>query len=216
MAKVVFEESLGRRIVRGALLGTVLGLLACLVLFGLYGCADDNNDSHWRLRAPAVITVSVDDAGAAMISAHPSFSEKFGYGTAKIWRQDAPESHSVVVDGTATIMDQLCPGSYRYLLEDDSTGDVFEAEVSFSEEPVAVGCIVQPKKVQVCHNGHTIEVNEHAVDAHLAHGDTLGECVAPPPPPPPVEPCVDTGWEILETTDGTGERHWVGLPAFLK
>lgn len=38
-------------------------------------------------------------------------------------------------------------------------------------------------KVDICHippgnpdNAHTINVSVHAVPAHLAHGDTLGEC----------------------------------------
>ena len=38
-------------------------------------------------------------------------------------------------------------------------------------------------KVTICHippgnpdNAHTIRVSENAVDAHLAHGDTLGKC----------------------------------------
>lgn len=31
-------------------------------------------------------------------------------------------------------------------------------------------------KVQVCHHGHTICINESAVEAHLAHGCTLGSC----------------------------------------
>ena len=38
-------------------------------------------------------------------------------------------------------------------------------------------------KVTICHippgnpdNAHTIRVSENAVDAHLDHGDTLGEC----------------------------------------
>jgi hypothetical protein len=34
----------------------------------------------------------------------------------------------------------------------------------------------QYHKVKLCHKGHTIEVDEHAVAAHLAHGDTLGAC----------------------------------------
>jgi hypothetical protein len=33
------------------------------------------------------------------------------------------------------------------------------------------------EKVAICHEGNTIEVNESAVPAHLAHGDTLGACV---------------------------------------
>ncbi len=32
------------------------------------------------------------------------------------------------------------------------------------------------EKVVLCHNGTTIEVDASAVDAHLAHGDTLGPC----------------------------------------
>ena len=31
-------------------------------------------------------------------------------------------------------------------------------------------------KVEICHNGNTICVNENAVASHLAHGDTLGAC----------------------------------------
>lgn len=45
-------------------------------------------------------------------------------------------------------------------------------------------------KVDVCHippgnpaNAHTINVSVNAVPAHLAHGDFLGACEAPPPPP---------------------------------
>ncbi len=31
-------------------------------------------------------------------------------------------------------------------------------------------------KATICHNGRTIEISQHAVEAHLMHGDTLGEC----------------------------------------
>lgn len=33
-----------------------------------------------------------------------------------------------------------------------------------------------PKKVAICHEGRTIMVDQAAVPAHLAHGDTLGRC----------------------------------------
>jgi hypothetical protein len=33
-----------------------------------------------------------------------------------------------------------------------------------------------PKKVAMCHQGRTIMVDQEAVEAHLAHGDTLGRC----------------------------------------
>jgi len=35
-----------------------------------------------------------------------------------------------------------------------------------------------PQTVTVCHLGETIEVNEEDLQAHLAHGDTLGSCTA--------------------------------------
>ena len=33
-----------------------------------------------------------------------------------------------------------------------------------------------PKKVKVCHKGKTITISQSALPAHLAHGDTPGEC----------------------------------------
>ncbi len=46
-------------------------------------------------------------------------------------------------------------------------------------------------KVDICHSppgtpdaAHTLSVSVNAVDAHLAHGDTLGACEVPPPPDP--------------------------------
>jgi hypothetical protein len=33
-----------------------------------------------------------------------------------------------------------------------------------------------PKKIAMCHQGRTIMVDQEAVEAHLAHGDTLGRC----------------------------------------
>jgi hypothetical protein len=43
----------------------------------------------------------------------------------------------------------------------------------FSPSPASA---TRRHKVQICHKGKTIEVDEHAVPAHLAHGDTLGPC----------------------------------------
>lgn len=51
----------------------------------------------------------------------------------------------------------------------------------FDFEPVAVKPKPQQKprqehKTALCHRGHTIRVDNHAVAAHLRHGDTLGPC----------------------------------------
>ena len=37
-------------------------------------------------------------------------------------------------------------------------------------------CNESPLKILVCHNGMTKCVSINAVESHLAHGDTLGEC----------------------------------------
>lgn len=47
------------------------------------------------------------------------------------------------------------------------------------------------KKVRVCHKGKTISVNQNAVPAHLAHGDTLGKC--PPFKPKKAKTASKTG-----------------------
>ena len=42
--------------------------------------------------------------------------------------------------------------------------------------PAPTDAPVPQEKVAVCHNGNTLMVDPDAVDAHLAHGDTLGPC----------------------------------------
>jgi hypothetical protein len=46
----------------------------------------------------------------------------------------------------------------------------------------------KPKTVTICHLGQTIRVKKGKALIHLRHGDTLGECPAPPSPPPPPPP----------------------------
>jgi hypothetical protein len=78
-----------------------------------------------------------------------------------------PDPDEVIMCGPGTILDQnnkcvpdfanICgPGT---ILNDDNQ------------------CVPEPKKVDVCHKGKkTINISSNAVPAHLAHGDTLGQC----------------------------------------
>ena len=55
------------------------------------------------------------------------------------------------------------------------------------------------KKTEICHFngegvGHTIEVSKKAVTAHLAHGDSEGECTASGPIVVPIAPIADFTW----------------------
>ena len=52
------------------------------------------------------------------------------------------------------------------------------AEVYAPPAPKVVICHIPPGNPD---NAHTIEVSEYAVDSHLDHGDTLGECGPPGP-----------------------------------
>ncbi len=51
-------------------------------------------------------------------------------------------------------------------------------------------------KVQVCHNGHTIDISESALAEHLSQGDTEGAC-APPAPSPELSTTVLTSAGIV-------------------
>jgi len=43
--------------------------------------------------------------------------------------------------------------------------------ITITTSPVIAG-----EKIEVCHKGKTISVSENSVNAHLAHGDILGDC----------------------------------------
>ncbi|MEX2159546.1 MAG: hypothetical protein WEB04_09115 [Dehalococcoidia bacterium] len=50
----------------------------------------------------------------------------------------------------------------------------------------------QDQNVAVCHKGHTIHVDEHAVPAHMRHGDTEGPCSTAEPSATPTAAGVAT------------------------
>ncbi len=65
-----------------------------------------------------------------------------------------------------------------------------------------------PGKIIICHippgeltNKQTIEIDQSAQNAHLAHGDTMGECITPVPPAPPPPPTPPIG--IAPSSDCT-------------
>ncbi len=67
-----------------------------------------------------------------------------------------------------------CPGSEAEVA-DACTSDPL-ASSSLSQATVRSFETVIGEKVTLCHRGKTIRVDKSAVAAHLAHGDSLGEC----------------------------------------
>lgn len=57
-----------------------------------------------------------------------------------------------------------------------SPTDTAEPDPTDTAEPDPTNTPVPDGLVTICHNGQTIQVDASAVDAHLAHGDTLGPC----------------------------------------
>jgi choice-of-anchor A domain-containing protein len=74
----------------------------------------------------------------------------------------------------------------------------------------------QHKMVTICHNPgqndqQTLEVEESALDAHLSHGDALGECVALPPPPPSLPPgAAAAQYRTIADGDWNNPTTWLG------
>ena len=79
------------------------------------------------------------------------------------------------------------PGRATVTIEFDCEEPTPEPSATSAPTPVPINTPVPPPaesdKVVLCHkppgnpsNGQTIEVGRAAVDAHLAHGDTLGPC----------------------------------------
>ncbi len=172
-------------IIGAIIIATLLFGLAFL-LFTVSGCK--NNHSRTTIINPPppvltqVITCTIRDDRMVLISAHTE-------GTSKIYRTDDLVNHIETFTGSITILDNPCPGTFVYVIEDLDTGAQLSCSVIITpvEFPVVVGLNGQENKVQICHNGHTIEIAEPAVDAHLNHGDYLGECQVEPPVP--VEDC---------------------------
>ena len=93
-----------------------------------------------------------------------------------------PDNAVTIEVGESSVPAHLAHGDTEGACEGDEPGEEGEGE-----EGEATGD--EEAKVLVCHvpagnpeNAHTIEVGESAVPAHLAHGDTEGECVEETPP----------------------------------
>jgi len=50
------------------------------------------------------------------------------------------------------------------------------ASASIAIKSIDVSCGIRDHNVLICHHGHTLCISPYAVQAHLDHGDKLGEC----------------------------------------
>ncbi len=103
-----------------------------------------------------------------------------------------PDNAVTIEVGASAVPAHLAHGDAEGACEgDEPAGEEDpEGEGEAGEGDEGEGTGEEAAKVLVCHvpagnpeNAHTIEVGESAVPAHLAHGDTEGECVEEAPPP---------------------------------
>ena len=86
------------------------------------------------------------------------------------------------------LLPTLDPGRYHWdwYMDTARTQDI--DSITFTvNEPTPVPTpepTPEPTKSDVCHNGNTINVSSNALDAHLKHGDTQGECIIESTPKP--------------------------------
>jgi endonuclease I/chitodextrinase/endonuclease/exonuclease/phosphatase family metal-dependent hydrolase len=81
-------------------------------------------------------------------------------------------------NGATTQSIAVCPTTTTIytLVVTDANGCVSATEKTVNVIDVSCGNNPKNPKVEVCHNGKTICIDENAVASHLEHGDTLGSC----------------------------------------
>nr|WP_315207959.1 endonuclease [uncultured Flavobacterium sp.] len=82
--------------------------------------------------------------------------------------------------GATTSSIAVCPtATTTYtLIVKDANGCISATEKIVNVIDVRCGSNSKNPKVEICHNGKTICIDENAVASHLAHGDSLGACTS--------------------------------------
>jgi hypothetical protein len=116
------------------------------------------------------------------------------YQSVLLHRVGTDELDQLITENTTIANLPLSPGTYTFQLLSDGVvltectvtvpdkGDGDDDDNDDSDAPP--GCPRPPRdrhtRFVICHNGHTIVVNYHALKAHLRHGDKLGPCGSRP------------------------------------
>jgi hypothetical protein len=159
--------------------------VACGDVFAFYVASTDNilGRSHTTVSNFSAPGAPVCDLTASILG---STTVYVGYGplscttlTADVSTSNGPVTISWTEDGVAG--DGVVCGTNAGCIDVELTvTDAECCEVTTSETIEVIDAICYTpsgkQKVEICHNGHTICVDAHAVPAHLAHGDPLGSC----------------------------------------
>lgn len=96
------------------------------------------------------------------------------------WSIDRPLATGETITGASTATVSVClisPANLCLTVTDDNNCVATDCAMINAEDVRCTAGNSGNHKVMVCHNGHNICVDYHAVPAHLAHGDYIGSCV---------------------------------------
>ncbi|GAB3729089.1 hypothetical protein GCM10027594_11180 [Hymenobacter agri] len=140
--------------------------------------------------APAVVTVTgsiptptITAPANMYIGGRPTIY--IGYGAQSLTLTAAggvryawtPVAGLSTTSGASTVFTPSAQGLYTIAVTATSaSGCTATTSIKVYVEDVRCGTPGNPTKVEVCHNGHTICIDNNALNTHLGHGDTVGDC----------------------------------------
>ncbi|WP_299122442.1 T9SS type A sorting domain-containing protein [uncultured Winogradskyella sp.] len=132
-----------------------------------------------EITAPSEIVVEVSD-NIVLYTGYDGANECATIGVSAVTGGEAPYQFNWSTGETTQMID-ACPNSTQVYIVTVTDATGCETTAVITVEVIDVGCGTGGNsKVQMCHKGKTICVAQAAVQAHLDHGDTLGECTVDP------------------------------------
>ena len=131
---------------------------------------------EFTISEPALLEINSNDAAVTVYKGYaPSSCTTLSAGTVIGGTQ--PYTY-VWSNGATTNNIEVCPTetTVYVLTVTDANGCTASIEKVVNVIDVTCGNNPRSPKVEICHNGKTICVDENAVQTHLAHGDVLGSC----------------------------------------
>ncbi|WP_282124658.1 T9SS type A sorting domain-containing protein [Algibacter mikhailovii] len=163
----------------GETTATISNLAAGIYSVTVTDAINSNVTASIEITAPSEIVVEVSD-NIVLYSGYDGADQCATIGVTAVTGGTAPYQFEWSTGESAQTI-EACPNSTQIFTVTISDANGCEITEEITVEVIDVGCgTAANSKVQMCHKGKTICVAEAAVQAHLDHGDTLGECTVDP------------------------------------
>jgi len=122
------------------------------------------------------LTAGIPDVYAIDSVATNKNTVYLGYGTSSLTINATPNGPYTWLWNTGQTTASIsvnAAGTYSVAIT-DTNGCIASASIAIKS--IDVSCGIRDHNVLICHHGHTLCISPRAVQAHLDHGDKLGEC----------------------------------------